>query len=155
MNELSKTKRYVVGFMFNDERTHVALIQKEKPEWQRGKFNGIGGKVEPGESSGVAMVREFLEETGHETTTDSWRHYCHMEGKANDGNDGGFEIDFFCRYGDLDALRTTESEKITLIPVDYITPLWPRAIENVPWLVALALDHLHDGRPKFNLSVYP
>jgi 8-oxo-dGTP diphosphatase len=149
------TAQYVVGFMFNVQRTHVALILKEKPAWQRGKFNGVGGKIELGESALEAMVREFREETGHETNPETWLHYCNMSGGSNDGAGGGFEIGFFCCYGDIDALRSTESEKLSLIPIDYITPLWPRAIENVPWLIGLALDHLQDGRPKFTVSVYP
>jgi hypothetical protein len=37
---------YVCGFMFANDFTEVALIRKNKPEWQRGKLNGIGGKVE-------------------------------------------------------------------------------------------------------------
>jgi 8-oxo-dGTP pyrophosphatase MutT (NUDIX family) len=28
----------------------VLLIEKQKPAWQRGKLNGVGGKIEPGEN---------------------------------------------------------------------------------------------------------
>jgi 8-oxo-dGTP diphosphatase len=38
--------RYVLGFMFSSDHSEVALIRKRKPEWQRGKLNGIGGKCD-------------------------------------------------------------------------------------------------------------
>lgn len=56
-------KRYCVGFMF-DRKGNVALVRKTKPAWQAGYLNGIGGKLEDGESPANGMVREWLEETG-------------------------------------------------------------------------------------------
>jgi hypothetical protein len=35
-------KRYVLGFMF-DQHDNVLLVEKSKPAWQAGKYNGIGG----------------------------------------------------------------------------------------------------------------
>jgi hypothetical protein len=34
----------VAGFLFRNNDTEVALIRKNKPDWQKGKLNGIGGK---------------------------------------------------------------------------------------------------------------
>lgn len=56
-------KQYCLGFLFS-EYDHVVLIEKVKPEWQRGLLNGVGGKLEEGESGLVGMIREFEEETG-------------------------------------------------------------------------------------------
>lgn len=66
-------KDYVLGFAF-DRRGAVALICKARPDWQRGKWNGIGGHVEPGERPKKAMVREFKEETTMSTRMRDWRH---------------------------------------------------------------------------------
>lgn len=57
---------YVLGFLFSNapEFSRVVLIRKTKPEWQAGKLNGVGGKVEKGETALEAMRREFLEECG-------------------------------------------------------------------------------------------
>jgi 8-oxo-dGTP pyrophosphatase MutT (NUDIX family) len=40
------------------------LVLKNRPEWQAGRLNLIGGKVEPGETHEDAARRELLEETG-------------------------------------------------------------------------------------------
>lgn len=35
--------RYVVGFCFNSDLSQIILIEKNKPEWQKGYLNGVGG----------------------------------------------------------------------------------------------------------------
>lgn len=40
---------YVLGFMFDRVGAGVALLRKTKPEWQAGRLNGVGGKVEKSE----------------------------------------------------------------------------------------------------------
>ena len=66
-------QEYVVGFMFNElareffvhNEGTVALVQKNRPPNQAGKYNGIGGHVEESdENLWMAMRREFFEETG-------------------------------------------------------------------------------------------
>lgn len=44
-------KEYVLGFAFNRERTKIVLILKNRPDWQKGKYNGIGGKIEPSDET--------------------------------------------------------------------------------------------------------
>jgi len=55
--------KYAVGFCFDFGWQNVLLIHKQRPEWQRGKLNGLGGHVREGESPSRAMAREFGEET--------------------------------------------------------------------------------------------
>lgn len=50
-SENIKLSRYVVGFLFDSEFRQVALIRKQKPQWQAGLLNGIGGKIEYGENN--------------------------------------------------------------------------------------------------------
>lgn len=66
---------YVLGFLFN-RYGQVLLIKKERPDWQRGKMNGIGGKIEPGETPYDAMCREFREEAGIDVMGWDLRGYC-------------------------------------------------------------------------------
>lgn len=57
---------------------NVLLIEKQRPEWQKGRLNGVGGKIEPGEADSSAMIREFAEETGLMTYGFQWKHVCTM-----------------------------------------------------------------------------
>ena len=69
---------YVCGFAYAPRSTvvasttHVLLLRKSKPAWQAGKLNGVGGKVEIGETASHAMVREFFEETGIQSQMADW-----------------------------------------------------------------------------------
>lgn len=69
-----KTVDYVCGFMLKPAHagTLGLFIEKNRPDFQKGKWNGIGGKIEVGERPIEAMVREFYEETGAITTGEDW-----------------------------------------------------------------------------------
>ena len=40
---MAHLKKWVVGFIFNSDMDHVLLINKNRPDWQIGFLNGIGG----------------------------------------------------------------------------------------------------------------
>ena len=46
------------------------MIQKNRPDWQAGYFNGIGGKFEDGEDWKDCTIREVFEETDIKLTED-------------------------------------------------------------------------------------
>ena len=69
-------KQYVCGFLFNKSLDSVLLIRKNRPKWQKGYLNGIGGLIESGEPPLTAMKREFYEETG--ITIDRWEVTCQL-----------------------------------------------------------------------------
>lgn len=58
---------------------HVLLIQKARPDWQAGFLNGIGGRIEPGETPQEAMGREAREETPYSFSDTAWLHYADMD----------------------------------------------------------------------------
>lgn len=81
---MKQVLEYVCGFMMDDE--WALLLRKARPDWQQGKLNGVGGKLEDQDrtaltnstfSNGIhnAMVREFKEETGGSTLPQDWVHY--------------------------------------------------------------------------------
>lgn len=132
-------KRYVVGFLFSNDGKTVALIRKNKPDWQKGKLNGISGKVEEGEAVQSAMVREFKEEAGLDIT--EWKYFCCLKGsdKSYDSKGGQYEVYFFYAFSDevwnvkpqeeeyVSTYRTTEIEGMNTVP-------------NLKWLIPMALE---------------
>jgi 8-oxo-dGTP pyrophosphatase MutT (NUDIX family) len=66
ISEFSNEQDYVLGFVkvkdFKVLKPKVLLMIKQRPEYQKGKLNGIGGKIEAGETPIKAMIREFGEE---------------------------------------------------------------------------------------------
>lgn len=82
-------RRYAVGFLI-DTHNNVLLIRKNRPEWQAGKLNGIGGKVEEGELPIDAMNREMFEET--DVSGIDWEQYATLR---EDGELGDYELYVF------------------------------------------------------------
>jgi len=64
IKDFFKGKTLVVGFITDGKR--VLLINKNRPENQKGLFNGVGGAAQENETPLEAMVREAKEETGLE-----------------------------------------------------------------------------------------
>lgn len=60
MEEL--TQKYVLIFV--QDNNHILMIEKQKPNWMKGKLNLLGGKIELNESSKNAAIRELKEESG-------------------------------------------------------------------------------------------
>lgn len=60
--------RYNICYVTQGGR--VLLVNRERASWM-GRWNGVGGKLEPGESPRDSMIRELAEETG--LTSDSFR----------------------------------------------------------------------------------
>ncbi len=130
------TQKYVAGFLFRRDRAEVTLVRKEKPEWQKGKLNGIGGKVEPGETEYAAMVREFREETGAEIL--DWSPVAVLKvGEA--------EVHFF-RSSSGDGVRMFNQndvgEAVTTYRVDSLLAGTSAGllIPNLRWLLPMAAD---------------
>lgn len=66
-------KHYVLSFIFTPDQKKVLLIHKNRPNWQVGKINGIGGKVEAREKPLAAIVREVKEETNLDIPSEAWK----------------------------------------------------------------------------------
>lgn len=122
--------RYTVGFLFDENQDHVALIHKEHPDWQKGLLNGIGGKLTPGESPADAHEREFTEETG--VSGIDWEQYARLS--------FGNQL-FYFRAFDNSALARVKTVTDEIIEVVKIRDLLTRAtVSNTVWMALAALD---------------
>lgn len=129
--------RYVAGFMFNEAGTLVLLIRKNKPQWQAGKLNGVGGKVKQGESYYDAMVREFEEEAGIKYY--EWDRFCTLQGAEPHIPGAVFEVAFFAAF----SKRLHETQDMTdepLVLVNSELPSTLEVIDNVRWLIPMAKE---------------
>lgn len=138
-------KEYVLGFAFSRDKKDIVLIDKLRPAWQKGKLNGIGGKVEPEDLSPLhAMIREFKEETGVDTfdrigdLTNGWDHFGTMT-FHNDVTGQPCRIFLFKMFSNcIYKCQTIEDEQVIKLSVD--TALTKKPImHNLPILIPLAL----------------
>lgn len=149
--------QYVLGFAFNESLSHVVLLQKHKPAWAAGMWNGLGGKIDPEDTTAyAAMEREFREECGVLVPADNWLSL------------GAFQrpewfVECFCtRTDDIFAAKTMETEPITIYPVAEFmvkTVTEPEMYSGLEcgWLVPYARRFLlkPDARNEFNSSPLP
>ena len=131
-------KRYTVGFLFNKTRTHVLLIHKTKPAWQVGKINGVGGKVEPGETSIQCIEREVKEETNIDTDRSHWV----FVGTIS-GGDAIIEVYGYIYDGVLFEAYTFEKEKIEWFQINLLPE---NIIPNLSWLIPLTLEKMNEKK---------
>ncbi len=124
---------YTVGF--GRAYDQVLLVDKKRgPESVRGKLNGIGGKVEPGESYLAAQRREYLEETGLDIEEDRWAHKVTLNGPD-------WKVAFFTAdltEKEFNSFRTTTDEPIGSYHTSRLASL--NVTPNLRWLVPLCFD---------------
>lgn len=128
---------YVAGFVFNVQMNKVVLIKKNRPKWQEGQLNGVGGHIEAEESPLAAMRREFEEETGIDTG--NWRAIAKLSSPIDMNSADPWECWFFTTVTGAKP-QTQTDEEVGWYP---IAPLPENVIPNLHWLIPLAL---HGGR---------
>ena len=132
------TKTYVMGLLIDTETNRVALIRKNRPAWQAGRLNAVGGKVEAGEWPIDAMRREFREETGAQVN--DWQHIA----TVLDFTGSIYVYRHFDTTGLIDQVMTATDEAVEVHPTDQpIADLMPL----ITWLLPLALYRHGDFDP--------
>lgn len=127
---MSTKRRYSAVAVFSDDLERIVLIHKLKPDWQAGKANLPGGKVEAekdyinadvedwqgtyeeacNEVYRRCAVRELREETGLDVAAAALKLFCRLCFKTPEGD--AAECCFFAARGDVDAARTVEAERV-------------------------------------------
>lgn len=130
---MSEFKQYVCGLVFDPYYTKVVLIKKNRPEWQVGMWNAVGGKLEESDGCGEAAIsREFEEETGVLINPDRWIEFATLTGN-------GYQIAWFTttlKDTDLFKVSTVEDEEVGLFQLTELASM--NLIPNVRWLIEMA-----------------
>lgn len=144
---------YVLGFCFDDGLGRVVLIRKDKPGVPVG-INGVGGKVEPNETTHEAMVREFAEETGVTTSIDDWHPFLRMfeEGPEPSWGIHCFRMESSEAY---DAVITTTDEEVVRRHVSMVPFYDGPYVPNLGWVLAMAHDWRPGSSPNSVVAYYP
>ena len=76
-----------LGYVFSPDRQRVLLVRRDSrpDDIHYGYYNGLGGKLEPGEDVVSGMRREIREEAGIECTTVSFAGTISWPGFGRDG----------------------------------------------------------------------
>ncbi len=140
--------KYVIGFVFDTKTQEVLLIEKKRPNWQKGLLNGVGGKAESFETDRpvLAMVREAEEETGLQTRPEDWLLF-HNELHVS-GNDLFFYVADIKDFVHQVRMRTDEMPVFVPYDLAYngffdkvrVQP--DRMLYNLNWLIPMALCYL-------------
>lgn len=128
-------REYVVGFIFSKDWQSIALLRKQprhsSQQWQAGKLNGVGGKVEPSdEDYAHAMRREGNEETN---SVHIWEYKGTVMGK-------GWALGVYCTTYDLSLLPKANDvgEEFVICSLD--TVFENDIVENLRYLIPLCQD---------------
>lgn len=147
---------YTCGFIFDDKLERVLLLRKRRgPEFNVGKWNGIGGKIEQGEGIRQCMVRECEEECGLQTCCSDWSTF-HTEAHLAEQEQLNPRI-YFMTARLLDDVFDTFSSKTdetvmafriyNELGYDRVTNLFYEGVYNLRYLVPMALCwHRHPER---------
>jgi 8-oxo-dGTP diphosphatase len=133
-------KHYTLGFLFNLDCSRVLLICKNRPDWQAGRYNGIGGRIETerDESSEAAMAREFREETNLYIAEHLWEPFSVMHSR-------GDTVYCFAHA----SLQINRAVSVTDEPVHafFVDHLPEACLPNLHWLIPLAINKLTGRDP--------
>ena len=158
----SEVRQWSVGFVLDLNATLVLLIRKNRPSWQKGKLNGVGGKVEAGETPTAAMDREFKEETGCALSNidgGAWEPMLRLWWDHNLDVTAPRKgcVHFFRAFAPLDRMRActpgVTDEIVELHRIRDLSRPGPGiecVLPNLQWLVPL-MAHRHDEYAVFDL----
>lgn len=129
-------QEYVVGFLHN--HAEVVLIRKNRPEWQDGLLNGVGGHIEEYDDGPcAAMVREFKEETGVDVPRERWQLFVTLEGP---------KAKIYCyasedKTYDYQLMRATETktdEDVGIYSINWLNMDWDNStVPNLKWIIPM------------------
>ena len=77
-----------LGYVLSPDRNRVLMVRRTRDgDLHQGKYNGLGGKLEPDEDVVTCIIRELREEAGIEVTSLRLRGTISWPGFGTDGED--------------------------------------------------------------------
>ena len=133
----SRMKVATLLFLFSPDRSRILLPYK-KLGMGAGNFNGVGGKVEEGESVESAAIREALEEVGAVVQPEHLLSRGEITFLFKDKPDWNMLVHIFTAYTWTGALQETDEMRPEWFPVDIIPydKMWEDDKEWLPQVVA-------------------
>lgn len=125
------------------KNTEMVLIRKIKgPAGMAGKLNGVGGKLDVGETPHEAQSREFLEETGVLVKPDRWLLFrVEKFTPEHTGQKLGAVVFFFSAELTLEevkSVKTTTDETVLLIAQNLMHEVKDPMQSNLSYLIPMA-----------------
>lgn len=126
-------KKYSVCFLL-DKTVEYVLLQKKNKTIFEGMYNGVGGKIEPGEIPSAGALREIKEETGVELKRKDLHWIATLTLPQDCDAKGSKELcvlHFYSAIVDLDlpAQQPGETEALRWFKVDEV--LWSRVMDTL------------------------
>lgn len=133
------TQEYTVSFVFDAAHDHVLLIRKNRPPWQAGLLNGVGGHLEDGETPVQCVLRELHEESGLDIPAKAWVYVGEMHADS-------WLVHVFTAVfdGDPALAQSLTDERVRWVALDALPD---DMISNLQWLIPLCLVRLRTGMP--------
>jgi 8-oxo-dGTP diphosphatase len=131
-------KLQTAGFLLDPTGTRAVVVRKNRPAYLAGLLNGVGGKVEAGETPAECQAREFAEEAGVAIPAAGWLPVATID------TDHGTRVFFFAAVAPDDATfataRTCTDEPIETWAIDdLIAPtLGAPCVESLRYLLPMA-----------------
>lgn len=116
-----------LGYILSPDRKKTLLVHRNKREEDQhlGKYNGLGGKMEPDEDTYQCMVREIYEEAGIACVETILRGIINWTGFGPNGEDW---LGFIYRVDAFDGVpkKSNEEGDLDWVEVDKILelPMW-------------------------------
>jgi 8-oxo-dGTP diphosphatase len=116
-----------LGYVLSPDGQRVLMIHRNarQDDQHLGKYNGLGGKMEPGEDIAACMCREIREEAGIECTEMSLRGTLNWPGFGKNGEDWLGFIFIISRFTG-EPLAENPEGVLEWVPLDALDrlPMW-------------------------------
>jgi 8-oxo-dGTP diphosphatase len=127
-------KKYTIGICFDNNLENIVLILKNRPEWQKGKYNFPGGHTEENEIGIDCIIREFREECN--IITKDWIHIGNIKNKDN------YIVEIFTLMQNFKNIKTMTDEKIEIFNINNLPT---NIISNLNYLIPFAFNFWRQG----------